>query len=98
MNLFLELDAYFSQKAANEYELINLEEADIPIEVTWKAMENLVKLGFTKSVGLSNFNASQIDRIIRTGDYFPVINEVSYFWSAKFKIIAGKLRLTQNEG
>lgn len=69
----------FSQKAADEYEMVHLEEADIPIEVTWKAMEKLVKLGYTKSVGLSNFNMSQIDRIVRDCEFFPVINEVRYF-------------------
>lgn len=64
------------QKAKNEYEEINLEEADIPIEDTWKAMGNLVKLGYTKSIGVSNFNSKQLARIINKENYFPVINEV----------------------
>ena len=33
---------------------------------TWKEMETLVEEGLTKSIGLSNFNRSQINEIINT--------------------------------
>uniref|UniRef100_A0A1A9WEI6 NADP-dependent oxidoreductase domain-containing protein n=1 Tax=Glossina brevipalpis TaxID=37001 RepID=A0A1A9WEI6_9MUSC len=43
---------------------------------TWKAMENLVDLGLTKGIGVSNFNAKQIDRILQTCRIRPVVNQV----------------------
>ena len=36
---------------------------------TWKALEKLVDVGLTKSIGVSNFNAKQIDRVVANGEY-----------------------------
>ncbi|XP_035735028.1 aldo-keto reductase family 1 member B1-like [Vespa mandarinia] len=43
---------------------------------TWKGMEECVKLGLTKSIGLSNFNSVQIDRILSIATIKPVMNQV----------------------
>ncbi|XP_015008624.2 1,5-anhydro-D-fructose reductase [Drosophila erecta] len=43
---------------------------------TWRAMEELVKLGMVRSIGLSNFNMEQIQRLIQCSSSKPVVNQV----------------------
>ncbi|CAK9795127.1 Aldo-keto reductase family 1 member B10 [Anthophora plagiata] len=43
---------------------------------TWRGMEECVKLGLTKSIGLSNFNSQQIDRILSAATIKPVMNQI----------------------
>ena len=43
---------------------------------TWLAMEKLVGLGLTKSIGLSNFNSEQISDVLSKGSIAPVTNQV----------------------
>lgn len=43
---------------------------------TWKAMEKLVDLGLTKSIGVSNFNSHQLTRILEGCRIKPVTNQV----------------------
>ncbi|VDO10521.1 unnamed protein product [Rodentolepis nana] len=52
------------------------------LEDTWKAMEKLVSAGLAKSVGVSNFNKRQIERIIEHGTIVPAVNqiEVNLHW------------------
>lgn len=42
----------------------------------YQAMEKLVSKGLVKSIGVSNFNIYQIDRIIKEGSIVPVTNQV----------------------
>lgn len=39
-------------------------------------MEELVKEGLIKSIGVSNFNEYQINRIIKEGSIHPAVNQV----------------------
>ena len=41
-----------------------------------KEMENLRKLGKTKSIGVSNFNTSQLEDILKNCDVKPAVNEI----------------------
>ena len=44
---------------------------DTDLIAIWKAMETQVMAGRAKSIGLSNFNAEQIERIVRSSKIHP---------------------------
>jgi diketogulonate reductase-like aldo/keto reductase len=50
--------------------------SDVDYVDTWKAMEECVKQGLTKSIGLSNFNSEQIQRVLDIATIKPVVNQV----------------------
>ncbi|KAH0815938.1 hypothetical protein MTP99_018887 [Tenebrio molitor] len=50
--------------------------SDVDYVDTWKEMEQLVQKGLTKSIGLSNFNKRQIERILSVATIKPVTNQV----------------------
>ncbi len=50
--------------------------ADIDYLETWKGLEDAHKLGLVKSIGLSNFNSEQVQRVIDNAIIKPVVNEV----------------------
>ncbi|GLV32462.1 uncharacterized protein CBL_00828 [Carabus blaptoides fortunei] len=50
--------------------------SDVDYLDTWKGMEECVHLGLTRSIGLSNFNSDQIDRILANSQIAPVNNQV----------------------
>jgi len=43
---------------------------------TWKAMEGLVKKGLAKSIGISNFNKKQMERLLANCTIAPATNQI----------------------
>jgi len=50
--------------------------SDVDYVDTWKAMEELVDAGLVKSIGISNFNSKQIQRVIDVARIQPVMNQI----------------------
>ncbi|XP_026750621.2 aldo-keto reductase family 1 member B1-like [Galleria mellonella] len=50
--------------------------SDVDYVDTWRAMEKLVEKGLVKSIGVSNFNTKQIDRVLEIAKIKPVTNQV----------------------
>lgn len=42
----------------------------------WQGLEDLVKAGLVKSIGISNFNTKQIERLLASATIKPVTNQV----------------------
>lgn len=53
--------------------------SDVDYVDTWKALEKCVAKGLTKSIGLSNFNKKQIERLLSVASVKPVINQVKFY-------------------
>eukprot|EP01084_Bolivina_argentea_P028622 53166_1 len=45
----------------------------VPHPETWKGMEECVRLGLTKHIGISNFNEEQIDNVLKTCSIRPTV-------------------------
>lgn len=54
---------------------------------TWLAMERLVDKGLVRAIGLSNFNARQMDDIISTARHNPAVNQVQHDYSVELSLI-----------
>lgn len=50
--------------------------ADTDYLETWEGMEDCVNQGYAKSIGVSNFNSEQIDRLVKNAKIKPVVNQV----------------------
>jgi alcohol dehydrogenase (NADP+) len=48
------------------------------LEAIWKAMESLVQNGKVKSIGISNFDETQIQRIVKVAKVPPTVLQVIY--------------------
>lgn len=49
---------------------------DVPIKDTWSAMENLVKKGKIRSIGVSNFTKQKIETLLKTATIPPAVNQI----------------------
>lgn len=54
---------------------IALNEA-VTFEDTWKGMEDVKAKGLVKSIGISNFNEEQIDRVLKVSTIRPSMNQI----------------------
>lgn len=68
---FQEGDVFLPKDASG-----NIIYSDVDYVDTWKEMEECVKQGLTKSIGISNFNSMQIQRILDIATIKPVVNQV----------------------
>lgn len=50
--------------------------SDVDYIETWKGMEDTVRKGLAKSIGLSNFNSQQIERVLGSAQIKPTVNQV----------------------
>ena len=50
--------------------------SDIDYLETWKGLEDVREKGLAKSIGVSNFNHLQIERLIKNSKVKPVMNQV----------------------
>lgn len=50
--------------------------SDIDYLETWRGMEECVRQGLTRSIGISNFNSEQITRLLASAKIMPVNNQV----------------------
>ncbi|CAK1555951.1 unnamed protein product [Leptosia nina] len=50
--------------------------SDVDYLYTWKAMEPLVGAGLVRSIGISNFNSGQVERLLKVATIKPVTNQV----------------------
>mgnify|MGYP002775514347 CR=1 FL=1 len=60
--------------------------SDVDYLDTWKAMEELVNKKLTKSIGISNFNKRQMERLLANCKIPPVTNQVRTIIFKKVKI------------
>jgi len=44
----------------------------------WKALEKIKEDGLAKSIGVSNFNVQQLERVVKAAKIKPAVNQISY--------------------
>lgn len=54
----------------------NLVDEEVNIDDTWRAMEKLVALGLTKSIGVSNYSIAELEHLLSFAQIKPVTNQV----------------------
>lgn len=48
----------------------------MPIEETWKGMEEVLEQGLARHIGLSNFNVQKVENLLSNCNYMPEVNQV----------------------
>lgn len=52
--------------------------SDVDYLETWASMESCVDSGFTRSIGVSNFNSNQLQRLLDNARIKPVVHQVIF--------------------
>lgn len=71
------------------------ESVDIHTE-TWPALEECVKRGWTKAIGVSNYNTQQIEELMKVATIKPIINQVEstpFLAQNKLKEVCDKYKI-----
>lgn len=50
----------------------------IPIQDTWKGMEEILEMGLVKHIGVSNFNMQKIESLLKNCSYPPEVNQIEF--------------------
>ncbi len=66
--------AFKHPQAKSADDLISLEE--LPLEMTWKAMEKIQKAGLAKHIGVCNFSIPKLKNLIEKSEIKPEVNQV----------------------
>ena len=45
----------------------------------WKALEDSLNMGLIRSIGVSNFNVTQLNDLIKTANVFPAMNQMESY-------------------
>lgn len=53
-----------------------IQTTDIDYLNTWRGMQKVAELGLSRSIGLSNFNSEQMERVLAVAKVKPVVNQV----------------------
>ena len=53
-------------------------DTDVPLVETWRGMEDALKMGLTRSIGVSNFNSDQLSRVLKQAYVKPTVNQVGH--------------------
>ena len=61
----------------------------------WPGMERVRELGYARSVGVSNFSATQLNEVIEAGTITPAVNQVQF---SAFEYRRGLLEACQKRG
>lgn len=69
-------DELFPKNPDGKYKHIDVDHVE-----TWQGMEDALAQGLTNSIGLSNFNRDQMQRVLDHCSVLPVVNQVYTFQS-----------------
>lgn len=68
-------DAYLIHWPASAVEYENWKEINMD---TWRAMETLFKDGYTRSIGICNFNEMYLNELLRTAEIIPMLHQIEF--------------------